>query len=493
LEVFQSPEEANAYLDTLRARVSQANARGTAAEREAALVLLGQTAYEYASTDSVSDATRAALRRDGLNALLAAADLALADGRIRYTEKVATLAKELGDRATLDRAFAKYFGNYTDEKGRYLALNDYATALAGLQDPDAAERYLLDAIAMRPEPEYGIEARTRYVTHLVQTGRVQQALSVLDQFDPSMRANRPSMALYRQALMHSLGVDTTEVDKEVEGIRERLRHAVGVGPLPKLSAKVAPRPDNVLGIEEAYAFQHLAPQDDSRNFYAGWIPVQLYGGAAWEVTAVVINLAEVIWNEARGESFTAQKAVAWSVRNRATINMNGADFYPGAEGHGGTTECRIFSPPGPSDAEPYKRYSCALHGGTLSIGASHSQMNDAHVNVPTLQTIWAVDTALWVINGTYPDPTYNNFLPDIEWTFCYNPETNDGYPCPILNWWDGNPGGAQEWRSFNYCAANYTMKARRGNVGGNLTDPGSMCPNHDYATSGDNFFWGRMP
>ena len=213
-EIFQSSQLADAYFSDLRAQVADANSRGNAAEIERTLVQLGRMAYDYASMDGVPDPIRTGARREALNSLLAAADLALTDGRIRYTEKVAALATELDDRAALDRAFQKYLRNYSDGKGRYLALNDYGAALAVFQDHNAADRYFLDAIAMRPEPEYGMEARMRYATHLVQTGRAAEALSILDQFDASMRANRPFMAIYRQHLMHSLGVDTTEVDKE---------------------------------------------------------------------------------------------------------------------------------------------------------------------------------------------------------------------------------------------------------------------------------------
>jgi hypothetical protein len=130
-------------------------------------------------------------------------------------------------------------------------------------------------------------------------------------------------------------------------------------------------------------------------------------------------------------------------------------------------------------------------------------MNDSHVSLVDLAYGGFVDMAAYIINGFYPDPTSGSFLPAPGYTYYFDPETYQYVWVVIPNTWDGNPNGAQEWRGDhwdpghlyggNYCAANYTCKARLGNVGGNSPTPASTCPAQDTMLYNDNFFWGRKP
>lgn len=496
-EIFSDREAAERYLAELRADITEA--RGNPAKEESALAAFGRVAYDYASMDT--DGAEDALRREALHAFAAAADLARATGRIRYSWHIATLAYQLNERVLLDNVFQQYLQNYQDQKGRYLALTDYASALAKFEDDSGADRYFIEAVRARSNPEDGLEARMRFALHLRDTGRAQQSLDLLDDFDASVRAMYPLLALFRQALMHSLGSDTTAVDEEISRLRERLNHASGIGPLPKLTARVFERPQNVLGLPEALAFAHTPFYDDSR-FNSGWITLPPFTSAYTYVSAHVVNAAEVLWNEARGESATAQRAVLWAVRNRAMINMNGCDAYPGAASHGGAPACWLVTPGGPQPEyeQSYKRWSCALHGGTYTFGDDHFQMNDGHVDLWDISLAGFIDMAVAVINGWYADPSYF-FLPEPYTGYLPDPYTGELVWTTMWNWWSGNPSGAQEWRGdgwspglgANYCAANYTCKTRHGNVGGSTSDPGNVCPSHDPNMYGDNFFWGRQP
>lgn len=479
LEVIQSEDEALAYVDRLRGLAQQASG----ARKEPALVQLADTIRLYLENHAIKPAARNQLLREAIDSYSAASGLALEDGRIRYSRQIADLAYALGDKSLLDESFSRFLANLDDERGRYVALIDYAAALARFDDWSANVYYDL-AIHMR-RPRDSVEAHVRFAQYLVDTGRPQDALDVLNRFDAADRTYYLNVALFRQGLMHSLRLNTSEVDAEVSELRQSLDGAWGLGPIPKLTANAATRPENTLGFAEVYAFAHANNFDDSRGTLGNqWLISP--SGSQWNRT--IVNAVEVVYNEARSEPHDGRVAVAWSMRNRALINMNGCDFYPGAEGHGNVTACRIATPKGPQGGDyedTNKRWSCVVHGGTATVGATHSQMNDGHVPIATTEPTGLFSEVFWVMNGQTPDLTSAN--------------TPSGTFRPILlppwvtyNVVQGNPAGAQEWRSINYCAANSSCKVRLGNVGGNLPDPGNLCPASGGLTT-DNFFWGRKP
>jgi hypothetical protein len=226
--VFQSRESARQLIDALRSAASDPRATG----RERALSELGDGLWTYLSTEFPGSAEVDGLRREALTSYIAAAELAIAEGRVRHSRRIMDLAIALGDREPFDTLFPKYIrAAANDPSGRYVALIDLADGLSRLGDP-AADAYFLRAINMR-KPVDAVEAHIRYAQHLLRSNDLRAALSVLDRFSRDERMLFTNVALLRQRIMHELGADTTEVDAEVNEIRELLRSLPGVGPIPK--------------------------------------------------------------------------------------------------------------------------------------------------------------------------------------------------------------------------------------------------------------------
>ncbi len=309
--------------------------------------------------------------------------------------------------------------------------------------------------------------------------------------------------------MHTLGVDTTEVDKEMDALRESLSRATGIGPIPKLSARVALEPKNRIGLPVAMAedFWHDVWLDDSRGVNGNlWFPLWTpFGTQYWSNMA--INMAEVIYNEALSETATAKTEVAWAIRNRATQAMAPCGKYVGAEGGYYTSTCRAATPIGPQPqyASTNQAYSCVIHGATTHVGDHHSQMKDNHQDPYTMWLYGYLDLAFNVVNGLVSDPNPQD--PFTAWQVQEQIWVQDPwdptiwYPQYIWvnNIWSGNPRGAQEWLNHNYCATpepgQQNCKKPIGNVGGDFayTYPGSgVCPGTPSPSDiGDNFFWAR--
>ena len=327
----------------------------------------------------------------------------------------------------------------------------------------------------------GVEANFRYAKYLLEVGKLNESLSIINKFTFEDRKMYVHIALLRHKMMHLLKMGTREVDDEINQLRTTLSSSPFISYLPKVTGLVKNKFTNILGLPKAYAFAfvHNNEGDDSRgeskNIWVSTPPVGKIG-----LSSYLVNLAEVIYNEVRGEGQKTRYAVAWAIRNRATINMNGCDYYPGAEGHPNVNECRGAAPIyRDSDySHLYSMYSCVIHGGTTDVGAAHSQMNDAHIEIENLISSGIIWEILYVIRGLVPDPTG----PKLFLTGVY----------PDTNFFTGNPRGAQEWRRQNYCAEKHECKARLGNVGGNFLDIGNICPKDD-GHSTDIFFWGRNP
>lgn len=514
LELFESPQTAKDFLESLRANAAQPRRQTSegAKEKQEALARLGQALSDYTSNGPLTEPERLPLQREALSSFVSAADIALADGRIRYSDKVAELAYGLRDRSVLDSTFARLLQARSDERYRYFALLDYGRALAKFDDNSQADQHLLEAVQMRPDLEDGFAARMVYAWHLRETARSPEALRVLDEFGPTNRQHHLSLALFRQALMHSLGADTTEVDREMDEMRQSLNPASGLGPIPKLSAQVASQPINRIGLPVAAAqagpppWSHNNTADDSRTYILGdlWVPMITPAGVIY-YSKMVVNTAEVVWNEAHTEPPTAQYEVAWAIRNRATQNMSPCGTYYGAQGGTYTTTCRLLTPDGPQPwaAATNKAWSCVVHGGTVYPGESQSQMVDIHKDILTLWLYGQLDLVVQVVNGMVSDPNPQDPFtawPSSEWIWVQDPwDPSIVYPqwITVYDTWSGNPRGAQEWRGSNYCATpdpGYTnCKKPIGNVGGDFpyTVPTScpVAPSPTY--NGDNFFWAR--
>ncbi len=241
--------------------------------------------------------------------------------------------------------------------------------------------------------------------------------------------------------------------------------------------------------EAGNAHEHTEANDDCRvKHYSSGPICDTYGNCFWTQG---VNLAETIYNEARGETPGAQDTVGWVVRNRAFQGLS-CDFYPGAQGGGTlTATCRDPQTGVPCNQPGFcgntPRYCCAMHGGQILLGTSGYQFNDEHVNINTLSSSGVIWEAYYVGNGWVPDVSTNWCPPGVGWCsyFCEGPgSTASGY-----NFSDPSPGGPMEFRGFAYPAENPSCK-RAPTVN---TCQGAannfVCCN----ASPNNYFWNRKP
>ena len=465
---------------TLLAERRLAAAKSDAQSRERALVELGEAARSYVALAQPERPRAVELLRESLNAYRAAASLSLEDGRIRYTQPLKELAVELGDPTALQEIFARFLQTTTDEKGLYLARVDLADGLAKLADP-AAESYFRAAIGMRP-PVDSAEAHIRYAKFLKQGKRPAEALGVLSRFDEDARFACSNVAFLRHNLMRELNLDTAQSAAEVARIQSSRAGTPGRVATSILDAPVGRTSETptsgAIGLL-AGQFSHTVSSDDSRDPVAAQKFIQ---GNGFMYAPYMVNVAEVIWNESRGESQNGQIAIGWGIRNRRAVNIRPCDAYIGSESNANTPACRAATPSGPQPefTDLARSYSCVVHGGTTAVGASHDQMNDGHVSLAELENTCIMDTTLDTLADVYCDTTTFNLPIPVF--------------CPDFTFRQGNPRGGQEWLNFNYCAARPECKVRLGNPGGTLPDPGSPCPARGAAKPGeaDNWFWGPL-
>jgi len=231
--------------------------------------------------------------------------------------------------------------------------------------------------------------------------------------------------------------------------------------------------------------------------------------------AQTLNLAEVLYNEARSETLGAQALVGWTVRNRALQALKSPSkcgTYVGAEAGGAVTKtCRNTVPCNdPVDCESSKKYCCVMHGGTTTLGTSHVQFNDAHVPFSILYDSGFAYRAVHMLNGFIPEPS-TGFIPSglancrVD---CANPFCLSG-----ANTSEASPEGPMEYLGYDYCAQVpdgsslelSDCKWYAGDFCGNTdskadTDtnpidvpPLSLCRRFTQSQSGgDNFFWNRV-
>ena len=494
VELFKVKKHATKYIKNIEEKLRSTNDD----EQEELLVELAQSLLYYqerhkpesnanglhskkSSTKSLK--SKSIILNKALNAYKKASTLALDRNRIKYTRELSELAVKLQKKETLVQIFDELLQHGGDETGTYLAHIDYAKGLAEFKDY-AANTQFLSAINMRTLAD-GVEANFRYANYLLDINKPREALNILEKFSFDERRLYVHIAMLRQKTMHLLKLDTQEVDNEVKQLRKKLSKSPFIGAISKLTGSVKKTPTNTFDIPTAHAFTstHNNERDDSRGKYGNlWI----VSSENFLFSKFIINAAEVIYNEARGDQQLARYAVAWAIRNRAMIDMNGADFYPGAEGYPRVKTCREATRDGPKPffSDTFKRYSCVVHGGTTIVGAPHSQMNDTHVSMKNLESSGILWEIFNVVNGWIPDPTA--------------PKPFSVAIYPEIDVSTGNPEGAQEWQRNNYCAKNHSSKVRLGNVGGRLPDPEAFCSikrvlrDNKYSNySTDNFFWGR--
>lgn len=283
---FNSKDQVLEHIAELRLTADQSAGQ----EREDALAALAHALRHVVKGFDTEPNERKALLSESLDAYIGAAREAVIDGRIRYSWEIADLAYELKEKNLLVNIFEELLLNHDDEKGRFVALIDYANGLAKFNDKQAQE-YFSEAVRMR-NPEDGMEAYYRYAKYLQESDDPESALDVLDQFSEEQRRIFVNVALLRRQIIYTLGQDTSDVDAEIAEIRESLAGKPGLGGIPKLAVSTLGEPRNILGLAKAYTaiYSHTQSGDDSRGPNANSWKV---GSDGSSYSRVVVNAAEV--------------------------------------------------------------------------------------------------------------------------------------------------------------------------------------------------------
>lgn len=438
--------------------------------------------------------------RQAADAYIRAAQIALEHGHIRYTRELADLSVELNDKAQLDEIFGRIldFPKDMDRDHYYLALVDYADALALLGDKRAWS-YFEEAIVFHSENN--IEAVNRYARHLLDWGWAQQAVAVLDtRLTPEQRVRFYLPAFLRKEALQKAGLDTTSADAEIDMVYQRTAEGswvfarasdAAVQDQSAFSPASLSAPVGSFGSQShlqallqvfkmlllpspaaAQPWQHNNRTDDCRDQqYASAWWCDWYGNC---FATVAVNLAEIIYNEARGETIGAQDTVAWTVRDRALEGI-GCDSYPGGVN---STTCRTTLPCSRTGyCDLSKWFCCAIHGGTTNVGDWQYQFDDSHVDWVTLLYSGTHWEAVYVMNGYVPESSSGYILPGTSSCYlgCDGPWCNFG-----SNFYDAAPNGPMEFRG-GY--SNYQPQA-----------PECKIPRLNFCGNGgrDNWFYGRL-
>lgn len=409
-----------------------------------------------------------------------AARIARSHGRIRYTDKLASALTAAGDVAGLSAHFAEILSQLPDSDPQhyYLALVDYANALAKMGQLDLAWQYFEEAIARNPKE--CIFAVNLYTGHLLDHHLPERALDVVERvYTKEERIILAQPAFTRKRALEMAGLTSTSADEEVKAVREISNNGFIGGGIQAL-----PSPP---GLSAAASYAHTNAGDDCR--VVDYHSVFYDNATGYWFYSYTVNMAEVLYNEARGERRGAQAAAAWTIRNRAlevlkgVWNSNGTwgggscDSYPGdgyAHGRCSALPCNDVNY---ENCAWTQWYCCAIHGGTTTLGAWTIQFNDAHVDWQTLAASGLVHLAFWVENGKIPDSSSGWAPPNVY--NCYL-GCNSPYPwCNTgSNFQDGSPNGAMEYRHGAYVAKN--------------NNNGDCKFASQYVCSvGGNYFWNR--
>lgn len=161
--------------------------------------------------------------RQAADAYSRAALLTLEKGEVRYTREVSELLVQTGDKARLQQVFGQILDKVSSGPldGHYIALIDYADALAGLRD-ESAWGYFERAIELRPGDN--VEAINRYAQHLIDQGEPRKAIEVIEsRLTAEQRIRFRSPAYLRREAMQRAGLDTGPADAEIARIESRGR------------------------------------------------------------------------------------------------------------------------------------------------------------------------------------------------------------------------------------------------------------------------------
>lgn len=426
-----------------------------------------------------------------INAFAKASEIALSQQRIRYTRELTTAIVQQGKSAKtaeqLDRVFSPLMaaGPGMAPKEFYLALVDYGDGLAALADERAWEHF---ERAINLRPQNNIEAINRYAKRLLERDRAREALDLLEnRLSRDERVRRVLPVYLRKEALTRLGLDTSSADEEIEEIDSNFNQG-GAGAVTAGASKIL---TDIFPATEKGMFAHTAITDDCRDAASAQRPIcEPISGNCYYPYA--INLAEILFNEARGDGWGQIDMVGWTVRDRALQRVS-CDIYVGGTTY---TTCRTTLPCGDSDTQfcdLSRWYCCSEHAGTTVRGTSHDQFNDTHVPTADLENAGVIKEAYDIINGRIPDPS-TNFVPTGVSNCNYLGECG-AYCLAGANQFSPSPNGPMEYRGYDYCANRIagTTQCKRyvANVCGQLPLPTS-CGTYPRQDPSDNYFWNRI-
>lgn len=426
---------------------------------------------------------------------------------VLHSDRISEVYRKLEDKAGGESYFSDLLQHEhslsTSEK--YKAFVDYADLLDHFDDA-AAGRYLKDAAALR---DYSPgEAFYKWMRYLVKSGNAALAEQKIRELDILyLQRDLTLLQILRDSLIKQ-GKSIDDVDKEIEAIKDGFSKGLGGGTDPSASTQENQGVSifqrlSLIGVAHAQQkYYHTINSDDCR---VGTIDAGITTSLG-NTGKFLINLAEILYNEARGESKGARVTTGWTVRNRVFYNLRlvsggYCDTYVGAKGWANLGSCQSgvssFHNWHPTMSDISERYCCAMHGGTTSVGSGHSQFNDAHVSLPVLEAGGYLVEAYEILNGGLPDLS-SDYCPnsiysifDCNFPIC----VLDPLGTPASFWGGGSPYGTQEYLNYNYCAkvANGALadcKTYAKNVCGDFAIPANLqCGTTRY--EGDNFFWNK--
>jgi tetratricopeptide (TPR) repeat protein len=403
--------------------------------------------------------------REALESYRKANAIGLKSGLSLYTFKIAQLLVRLNDRELADEIFSPMLGREWRDRGqKYVMLVDYANVLAALGEEDRVDDLFREAIATFPEKNLG--AYNYYSLWLMSKGRDREALQLLNKVPEATRTWFRFPSVLRNRIIDRLKLKIKRDKLDDEGDASHGTQA-GIQRIFDLS----------------YVHAANSSNDDCRD--PGNPPRCIsYGGSCYSTFS--INLAEVMFNEARTERWGAVALVGWTIRNRAYQGVS-CDSYVGGVNYSCPLPCSEL---GLCDLS--RRYCCVIHGNTMTPGTSQFQFDDTHVPLSSLVGEGYMAEALRLIKGKLVDMSTLYTAPGVGGCLfsCDNPHCIDG-----VDYTTPSPNGPMEFMGYNYCAPNWAVGCKRyvKNVCGNTWSnvPANLdCRTGGY--SGDNFFWNRV-
>jgi hypothetical protein len=267
--------------------------------------------------------------------------------------------------------------------------------------------------------------------------------------------------------LKQLNMDTSTADDEVKALDKRFEGGIGIA-------------NSTSSVVEKWA--HTNAADDCRD--ARYATTPIYSVASQKYFyPYLINLAEIIFNEARGEDWGQMDMVGWTVRNRVLQGVSCDSYRGGVNWH---TTCATL-PCGDGNTafcDLSRWYCCAEHGATTTVSATSVQFNDTHVAIADLD-YYNLPTESWdIMNGRIPDPS-TGFIP----SGISDCTTGCGAFCTTgANTGSPSPRGPMEYLDHNYCAAASTCKWYSGNICGSLPYTTNCTTG---GNRGDNHFWNK--